>query len=134
MHPYDKTRDDALSFQLHYEVLPSSVISRFIVRMYPYIREKTYWRTGVLLKRGNNEALVKADHEEKIITIHVRGSEQTRRELLSNIRFELGGIHTTIPRLKVAEKVSIPGHPEVVVNYQHLVNLETLGEPSFVPD
>jgi internalin A len=51
----------ALTFQCHYNVLPSSVISRFIVRMHPYIHHNTYWRNGVVLAREGNEALVKAE-------------------------------------------------------------------------
>ncbi|HXQ33493.1 MAG TPA: COR domain-containing protein, partial [Anaerolineales bacterium] len=49
------------AFEYGYPVLPSSIITRFIVRMNQKIHDGTVWRTGVLLKIGNNIALVKAD-------------------------------------------------------------------------
>jgi internalin A len=124
----------ALAFQYHYNVLPGSVISRFIVRMHPYIHRNIHWRNGVVLGREGNEALVKADREDKQIYIWVRGPEKTRRELLSIIRAEFGAIHSSIPGLEVAEKVPLPDHPEVVVDYNHLRKLERKGVASFIPE
>ena len=62
---------DALAFQYHYNVLPGSIISRFIVRTHQMISKKTYWRSGVVLSHESNRALVKADREDKkIVTVH----------------------------------------------------------------
>ena len=124
----------ALAFQYHYNVLPGSVVSRFIVRMHPYIHKNIYWRNGVVLGREGNEALVKADREDKKIYIWVRGPEKTRRELLSSIRAEFGAIHQTIPGLVVAEKVPVSSHPEIEpVDFAYLRDLDEMGETSFVP-
>jgi internalin A len=57
------------AFEYAYPVLPSSVITRFIVRMNQKIDDDFVWRTGVLLKIGENKALVRADIEDKKITI-----------------------------------------------------------------
>lgn len=38
-------------------------LTRFIVRMNQHIHDNCVWRTGVLLKIGENHALVKADYE-----------------------------------------------------------------------
>lgn len=133
--PFVGERDwgTALAFQYHYNVLPSSIISRFIVRMNTYIH-RTIWRSGVVLKKAGNTALVKADTEDKKIFIWVSGDEPTRRDFLAAIRAEFESIHKTIIKIEAREKVPVPSHPEVVVDYEHLLNLERLGERSFIPE
>lgn len=128
--------DDTLTFQYHYDVLPGSIISRFIVRMHPSICENTYWRSGVVLedKVSGNKALVKADREDKKIFIWVSGRERTRRIFLGVIRSNFDHIHETIPGIKPEEKVPLPDHLEIVVDYRHLLDLEALGETSFIPE
>jgi internalin A len=132
--PYTGDWADALALQYHYSVLPSSVISRFIVRMNAYIHQKTYWRSGVVLFYEGNTALVKADREDRKIFIQAGGPERGRRVCLAVIRSQLAAIHQTIPGLEVEEKVPLPGYPDVVVGYEHLLNLERLGETSFIPE
>ncbi len=61
------------AFEYVYPVLPSSVITRFIVRMNQKIDDGLVWRTGVVLKIGENTALVKADIEDRKITIAIDG-------------------------------------------------------------
>ena len=128
--------DGALTFQYHYDVLPGSIISRFIVRMHPSIHKNTYWRSGVVLedKVSGNKALVKADREDKKIFIWVSGSEQTRRTFLGAIRSNFDYIHETITGIEPEEKVPLPDHLEIVVDYRHLLDLEALGETSFIPE
>ena len=104
--------DNTLAFQYHYNVLPSSIISRFIVRMNAFIYKNTIWRSGVVLKRGDNTALVKADTEDRKIYIWVSGKEDTRRDLLAIIRGEFDAIHRTIAKIEVTEKVPLPDAPE----------------------
>lgn len=124
----------ALAFQYHYNILPGSVVSRFILRTHPYIHQNTYWRNGVVLAREGNEALVKADREDRKIYIRVRGPEKTRRALLGIIRSQFEAIHKTIPGLEIVEKVPVPGHTEVEpVNYSYLRDLEDMGESTFIP-
>lgn len=126
-------RGDALAFQYHYDVLPNSIISRFIVRMHAFIYI-TVWRSGVVLKRGDNNALVKADIEDRKIYIWVSGNENTRRDFLSAIRTEFDAIHRTIAKIEVREKVPIPDHPNIVVDYEHLLKLERMGERNVIPE
>jgi len=127
--------DGALAFQVHYNVLPSSVISRFIVRMHRRIHQHTVWRTGVLLALNGNEALVRADLVDNRILIRVRGSAPGRREFLTRIREQLDAIHHTIQGLQPEEKVLLPGHPELPpVDYRHLRNLERAGIDSWIPE
>ncbi len=79
-----------------------------------------------------NTALVQADREDKRVSILVRGPERTRRTLRHHpLAFDT--IHSTISGIHVEEKVPLPEHPEIVVDYQYLLDLEAMGEKSFVP-
>lgn len=110
--PYTGEWNDALAFQIHYNVLPSSIISRFIVRMNAFIHKNTIWRSGVVLKSGDNTALVKADAEDRKINIWVSGELATRREFLAVIRAEFAAIHKTIAKIEAIEKVPLPDAPD----------------------
>lgn len=126
--------DDSLAFQYHYNFLPNSIISRFIVRMHPYISRDTYWRTGVVLKKGQNKALIKADLEDRKIFIYVAGNEHTRRNFLEIVRADFDRIHQTIPKIEAKEKVPLPGYENIVVDYGHLLDLEAMGEETLIPE
>ena len=126
--------DSALAFQYHYNVLPGSIISRFIVRANQLISRKTYWRSGAVLAHEGSRALVKADREDKKIFIWVTGSEGTRRRLLSIIRSNFAHIHRTITGIEVKEMVPLPEHPDITVSYKHLLNLERKNVQSFIPE
>ena len=134
--PYTGEWEDTLTFQYHYDILPGSIISRFIVRMHPSICGNTYWRSGVVLEDevSGNKALVKADREDKTIFIWVSGREQTRRTFLGVIRSNFDYIHETIPGIKPEEKVPLPDHPRIVVDYRHLLNLGEMGVENFIPE
>jgi len=134
--PYTGEWNDTLTFQYHYDVLPGSIISRFIVRMQPSICKDTYWRSGVVIedKVSGNKALVKADREDKKIFILVSGREQTRRTFLGVIRSNFDYIHETIPGIKPEEKVPLKYHPEIVVDYRHLLFLEEKRKTNYIPE
>ena len=126
--PYTGEWNNTLAFEYHYLVLPSSIISRFIVRMSNLIYERNYWRSGVILENEGNKALVKADREDKKIIIRVNGPENTRRNLLTAIRSQFDYIHKTIPGITPEEKVpllDLPGIPPV--DYHWLLSLERKG-------
>src|SRR5262249_40980474 len=58
----DWKEHDSLNFEYHYDVLPSGLICRFIVRMHRYLTAKrTYWRSGVVLEIEGNRVLVRGD-------------------------------------------------------------------------
>jgi len=134
--PYTGEWDDALAFQYHYDVLPGSIISRFIVRMHPSICGTTYWRSGVVLEDNDsgNKALVKADREDKKIFIRVSGREKIRRTFLGVVRSNFDYIHKTIPGIEPEEKVPLPDHPEIVVDYRHLLYLEKARVTTHFPE
>ncbi|MBI3166625.1 MAG: GTP-binding protein [Chloroflexi bacterium] len=120
---------DNLAFEYVYPVLPSSVITRFIVRMNKKIDGDYVWRTGVLLKIGENRALVKADIEDRKITIAIDGLEHTRRDALSAIRYQLDEIHNSIKGLNPEKRVPIPEAPNAeAIEYDYLLMLEREGQ------
>jgi len=121
------------AFEYAYPVLPSSVITRFIVRMNEKIHEGIVWRTGILLKIGENTALVKADIEDRKITIAIDGLEHTRRDALSAIRYELGEIHNSIKGLNPQQRVPVPNAPHAEpLKYEYLLKLERAGQETIL--
>jgi len=132
--PYTIDWQGALGFQYHYNVLPGSIISRFIVRMNARIYQNTYWRHGVVLAFEENKALVKADLEDKKIFIWIDGPQESQRSLLAIIRSEFEAIHATIPGISAEEKVPLPHDPNIVESYQYLLKLKEMNQESFIPE
>jgi internalin A len=129
--PFTGEWNDALVFHYSYNVLPSSIISRFVVRMNPFIY-KTVWRSGVVLKNNENIALVKADFEDRKIYISVMGEETTKRDFLSSIRTELEAIHRTITKIETHAKVPVPGYAEIEpIEFSFLLQCERDGRKTF---
>ena len=128
--PVDKPEtgdwSDSLKFQYRYEVLPDSVMSRFIVRMHVFIDGETYWRTGVVLasQDGRNRALIEADLEAGTISISITGDDEGRRRFLDVIRAGFHGIHATLPRISAKEFVPLHDRPNVVVDDVRLTELD----------
>jgi len=126
--------DDALVFEYHYpEVLPSSLISRFIVRMEAIIHEQTYWRSGVLLAHRRNKALVRADSEAGFIHIAVQGQHNTRREFMAVIRHQIDTINQSIARLEAKCMVPHPDEDVVLIDYEYLLENEAQNIAEIIP-
>jgi internalin A len=131
--PDTGTWDSALQFEIKYDVLPTSIISRLIVRMSGSLSKETVWRTGLVLAIDRNRALVKGDREDAIVKIAVVGPAASRRGLLTAIRTELRVISESIPGLTCEERVPVPGQPNVWVPYAHLLELEAAGHSNVIP-
>ena len=131
--PIDLKFNGIPAFEYAYPVLPSSIITRFIVRMNQKIHNGLVWRTGVLLKIGENLALVKADIEDRKITIAIEGLEHTRRDALSAIRYQLDEIHNSIKGLGAEKKVPVPNAPKTEpLKYEYLLKLERAGQETLL--
>ncbi len=124
---------DTLRFRYQYRVLPGSVLTRFMVRMHPYVDINRTWRTGTVLHYQDNQALVRADLSTQRIYVQVAGPVPGRRGLLGVIRSQFGSIHRTISGLQVTEQVPLPNYPDIAIDYEHLLTLEELGDATFVP-
>jgi small GTP-binding protein len=121
----------ALKFQYHYETLPDSVISRFIVRMSQYITTEDYWKNGVFLHDGENRAKIKADLVDRKIFISIIGKEQTRRAFLAVIRSAFAEINSNF-KIEIKQMIPVPGYPQVLVSYQDLLAYEEMNEPQII--
>ncbi|SDL46175.1 internalin A [Maridesulfovibrio ferrireducens] len=128
--------DECLVLSYHYNILPQSIISRFIVRMHNNIYLKTYWKNGVVLinNEGTNKALVRADPSDKTLSIYINGPVENRRDFIAEIRGNLGYIHKSFKELKAEAKVPVPNQPSILVPYEHLRMLENRGEKTFYPE
>lgn len=120
---------EGLAFEYRYDVLPQSVMSRFIVRMHSHISQSTYWRKGVVLNSmdGENRALVFADFEEASVTILVTGDVYGRAALRDSIRSQFYEIHRTIPGIGADEFVPVRLYSKVRIRYERLIALRDRG-------
>lgn len=123
---------NTLTFQYQYVLLPTSVLSRFIVRTHPFIIKNTVWRTGVVLKIDDCRVKVKADYDLSRITIEIDG-DGLKRDTLQKIRSHLEAIHKTIPGVEATEQVLIPGYPKQFEDYKYLLKLESLRKYNYLP-
>jgi len=130
--PYIDMPSNCLRFEFRYEALPSSIISRLIVRMNAFSPKNTFWRTGIFLARDNVQAVVKSEEEEAHITIAVAGASDERRMFLSTLRTEMRIIHSTVSEIAATEWVPIPGNP-AAVSYEQLLANKREGIEKFVP-
>ena len=98
--------ETALGWEYHYDVLPGSVISRFIVRTSHLLPkdQMAYWRSGVVLDIEGNKARVKADSDSRKATVSILGREPGCHRALAVIRDHFAHIHETIPGIVVEEK------------------------------
>ncbi len=128
--------EEALNWEFHYDVLPSSVISRFMVRTSRYLPREgiATWRTGVVIEVEGCRARARADNEAGVVTVSILGRQSARHQALAVIRNEFQHIHDTISGIKVAEKVPVPGHDAKPVSYQYLLELRKKGVREFLPE
>jgi len=122
--PYTGEWGGALTFKYAYGVLPSSIMSRFIVKMKDFVHQPSTWRSGTILKKDGNTAFVKADFEDKTVTIKVQGSSNTRRDTLSLIRGAFEMIHKSVVKLEVTQQVPHPQYPNLILDYEELIEFE----------
>ena len=122
----DELETAPLHFQYRYDILPSSIITSFIVRNHTLIYKNTRWRSGTLLIQDGNKALIRADEEDNLITIKVQG--RSADTLLATIRADFTRMHIKIPDLAVRENLVVTEQGntgrEVPVDYNYLCDLE----------
>jgi internalin A len=122
--------EECLNFQYHYPILPEGLLPRFIVRSHILSRNLPRWRTGVILEKEGNQALVKADIQERKIIITIKGRTVSRRRLLAIIRSDFERIHSSF-KFQVQEMVPVPSHPDVLIPYLELLVMEQNGLRKF---
>jgi internalin A len=118
---------EALRFNYKYNILPEGLLPRFIVRSRALNKNLPRWRTGVVLEWERNRASVKADLQDRTVSVSIVGDRAGRRRLLAVIRADFDAIHRSITRLEAREEVPVPRQPELTVEYSTLCVLESEG-------
>ncbi len=131
--PYYGDWDDSLRFRYKYELLPRSLMPRFIVESHrEAVQQTTRWLTGVVLEASGCEILVEADLDRKQIDIRVKGPPKLRRAALHVALTHLKHVHALNRDLGQEARVPLPDDPDVSVAYNHLLELEN--DPEAGPD
>lgn len=116
--------DDTLHFQYSYDIYEKSILRRFMVEVFHLCSKETYWRNGIVLKRNDNRALVKADVQDKTISIKIDGNPNPRREFIAIIRNKFDDIHASFDGLVFKEMLGHPKYPEILRDYERLAKME----------
>jgi internalin A len=129
---FSEAPEDALHFVLLYDFLTQSLYNRLIVQMKDDIRD--YLKiSGVQSFFENStcdaKAVIYLDLDKRRIDIYVWGHE--KRQYLTIIRDKLEKIHQNFSGLKVERKLPVPGHPNVLVDFDELVGLERMGQTEY---
>ena len=137
--PYYGDWDDSLRFRYEYELLPRSLMPRFIVESHrEAVQQTTRWLTGVVLEASGCEILVEADLDRKQIDIRVKGPPKLRRAALHVALIHLEHVHALNRGLGQEARVPLPDDPDVSAGYDHLLELENDPEagpnPRFRPE
>ncbi|WP_028469928.1 COR domain-containing protein [Neptunomonas japonica] len=94
---------EELSYRYEYQFMPAGIIERCIVRLHRLIFNNSYWKNGVLVKKGDTSALVESDRFKRSISIRLEGS--SKAELLTIIRNEIDQIHQSLNYPQVTERI-----------------------------
>lgn len=114
----------SIQFFYVYDVLPSSIIARFITKFHLLIHSKKIWRNGIIIHWERCYALIESDPIQRQIKIMIVG-DGNRRALLAIIRNEFMVIHSSHSGIEVEQK--IPISDEVLVDYNDLLIYEEEG-------
>ena len=127
-----------LKFRYTYDILPKSIMSRFIVKMHQSQKEGegTLWRSGIVLEDRGCEALVQAHPNQGCIDITLQG-KGNRVRLLAKIQTHFEEIHRSFEAIGVEAfvwvELRVKGRlREAWVPYEDLLVAEELGYATFL--
>lgn len=115
--PEDEPTEDllelrnALRFEIRFpRILPTSMMSRFIVAMHDRATTRHRWRLGLVGELQGHTFSVTAHQKERVFRIAVGGTGRTRVSALDQIRQELTVIFREKKGLEVEEYTFPPAH------------------------
>ncbi|MGH1385652.1 COR domain-containing protein [Kordia sp.] len=132
--------DNSLQLYYKYEYMTKSIMPHFIARIHNLSRhiegdESWYWRSGIIIEKNGNKALVKLNSRKKTLYIYIIGHKETRRDLLDTVRDELNILHSNIKGEQPKIIVPIPGNEKYTTSYKSLIQLEREGKKEiFIED
>ena len=102
---------DATRLRYTYPALPEGLVARTIVRMHEFIEEvkgqKQQWASGAVLTREGARALVRAEKQDRRVTITVIGPPKARQQLAGLCQSEMRDVHGDIPGLDPLEETQV---------------------------
>jgi internalin A len=102
---------DVTRVRFRYMALPEGLLPRFITRTYPLSEELPRWVNGVVLADAGAEVLVRADRDDREVSVAAIGPEPARSELAAFACGELRSIHAKIPGLDPVEEIEPQNAP-----------------------
>ncbi len=85
---------DKTHHRIQYAFLHRDIIERFIVATAHLSKNKDYWRNGLFINYGNDQAVVEVVEDNDIKYIHIECTGNTQTQLLKTIREEFNKIRT----------------------------------------
>lgn len=73
---WDEEIRPSLIFQYQYFLHPSIMV-RFLSQFGRYVKEKCYWKNGVLIKKYKTIALIEANEKQESVIISIKGDRQS---------------------------------------------------------
>lgn len=108
------------NFRYDYRILPEGLLPRFITRTHVMSEKPERWRSGVVLRWEGCRALVKADRQERQVTIRVFGDPESRRRLLGVIRENFDQIHSEMKEFRPTGWIALEQNPNEWISLQDL--------------
>ena len=125
----------ATRLRFTYQALPSGMVSKFITRTHILSDDlpECRWLNGVVLELDGAQALVKADHAERTVTVTVIGEESKRPPLMALAQRELRSLHGEIRGLDPKEEKEAEDKPGVWLDVALLEEMERADDRSQMP-
>lgn len=99
---------DATRLRYTYPALPEGLVSRAVVRLHEFIREsnnkKLQWASGAILMRGDAQALIRTEPQDRQVMITILGPKKARQQLAGLCQAEMRDIHAEIQGLDPQEE------------------------------
>ncbi len=111
---------DATRLRYTYKVVPEGLLPRFIVRTHPLNEGETRWRNGVVLRLDGATSLVRAEPQERRVSVTAVGDPAARLQLVKLVRSHFGAMHGDLRRLNPKEELEVEGHPGIFKDVQVL--------------
>ncbi|MEO1258031.1 MAG: COR domain-containing protein [Bacteroidota bacterium] len=121
--------ESAMQFRYDYDDFsPDAFMTRFIVEMHEDIKDKSRWRSGVLLSNDRCQAKVYQAFRKNYIHVEILGSAVERRRYLYSIRETFRRLHKPFPNMNIKEEVF---YKKYWIDYHKLLNREKKNKPFY---
>ncbi len=114
-----------LHFVVEFAFLPKSVIPQLMVRHQTELVLDYLWRNGMVLKDVTTDcqAVLQTVEADNRLHITITGPDLARQKYLAVLRNSLNAVTNNIRNLQCTEFIAVPGHPELLVELDELLEL-----------